>query len=46
VIETNESGWLENNNDFQFYGYTQKLTLPKQKEFQALRIKADLPPIF
>ena len=46
MIETNASGQLENDNDFQFYRYTQKLTLPIHKEFQALRIIADLRPIF
>ena len=42
MIETNASGQMENDNDFQFY----RLTLPIHKEFQALRIIADLRPIF
>ena len=46
MIETNASDQLKNDNDFQFYRYTQKLTLPIRKEFQALRITADLRPIF
>ena len=46
MIETNASDQLKNDNDFQFYRYTQKLTLPTHKEFQALRITADLRPIF
>ena len=46
MIETNASGQMENDNDFQFCHYTQKLTLPMHKEFQALRITADLRPIF
>lgn len=46
MIETNASDQLKNDNDFQFYRYTKKLTLPIHKEFQALRITADLRPIF
>ncbi len=46
MIETNASDQLENDNDFQFCRYTQKLTLPIHKEFQVLRITADLRPIF